>query len=116
MRTIIAGSRGVTDYAVVCEAMSSIGEDVTEVVSGGAFGVDMLGEQWARNRNIPVKLFPVTPMQWQIHGKSAGPKRNRAMAEYASALVAIWDGKSKGTKNMIEEAEKCGLTIFIHRV
>lgn len=113
MKTIIAGSRDIGDYRLVCAAVSAFGEDVTEVVSGACRGVDKLGETWAAARSIPVKRFPA---DWDKFGKSAGPIRNRQMAAYAEALVALWDGKSKGTKNMIEEAEKRGLKIHIHRV
>jgi hypothetical protein len=65
--------------------------------------VDQIGEDWAREHNIPVKQFLA---QWNIHGKSAGPIRNKEMAEYADALIAFWDGQSKGTKNMIEQMDK----------
>ncbi len=113
MKTIIAGSRDLKDYEVVCKAMADFGEEVTEVVSGKARGADALGEQWAKMRRIPIKPFPA---DWDAHGKAAGPIRNRQMAAYAEALVAIWDGKSSGTKNMIDEARKKGLVVHIHRV
>lgn len=109
MRTIIAGSRTAT-YQQVCQAMSEYAEEVTEVVCGGAKGADQHGRLWASVRQIPVKLF--TP-DWNAYGKSAGPIRNRQMADYGQALVAIWDGESRGTKNMIEEAQKRGLVVFV---
>jgi hypothetical protein len=111
MRTIIAGSRDMTDYSVVCTAMLDFAEEVTEVVSGEARGVDRLGEKWATMRGIPVKRFPAN---WDRFGRSAGYKRNTEMARYAEALVAIWDGKSKGTKNMIDEAKRLGLVVHVH--
>ena len=83
---------------------------VSEVVCGEARGVDEMGKKAAQAKNIPVKSFPA---DWSKHGKSAGPIRNREMAEYADALVAIWDGKSKGTKNMIDTAKKLGLKVFV---
>lgn len=113
MKTIIAGSRAITDYETICQAVAHFNEDITEVVSGCARGVDTLGEQWAQMRQVPVKRFPA---DWNKHGKSAGYIRNRQMAEYAEALIAVWDGKSRGTKNMIEEAKKRGLLVFIHAV
>lgn len=112
MRTIIAGSRTLNDYRIVAQAMSEFAEEVTEVVSGCASGVDQLGEQWAKNHPVRLARFPA---DWEKYGKSAGPIRNRQMAEYADALVAIWDGKSRGTKNMIEEAKKRGLIVFVFR-
>lgn len=101
MKVIIAGSRDVKDYALVVRTIESSGwkDQITEVVSGCATGIDTLGEQWARANNIPVKEMPAN---WNLHGKSAGPQRNRAMAEYADAAVVIWDGQSRGTRNMIE--------------
>ena len=83
---------------------------ITEVVSGGASGVDAAGERWAKTHNIPIKSFPA---DW-TQGKMAGFIRNRQMAQYAHALIALWDGKSPGTHNMIKEANKEGLAIHIH--
>ena len=100
MKVIIAGSRQVEDYKLVAEAMKRCNFDVTEVISGCATGVDRMGETWARANNLPVKEMPAN---WYQHGKAAGPIRNREMAEYADAAVIIWDGKSRGTRNMINE-------------
>ena len=93
--------------------MSGIDWDVTEVVSGTARGVDSLGEQWAKTQNIPIKRFPA---DWNTHGRAAGHIRNAEMANYAEALVALWDGQSRGTKNMIASAQKKGLKVFVFRL
>lgn len=111
MKTIIAGSREVTDPAIVTEAVKASGFTISEVVSGRARGVDRLGEEWARSNNI--QISPFEP-KWSIHGKAAGPIRNREMAEYADALIAIWDGSSRGTRNMIETAKELGLKVYVH--
>lgn len=87
------------NYNLVLEAVARSGYTITEVVSGCATGIDRLGEQWARANNIPIKEMPA---DWNTHGKSAGPQRNRAMAEYADAAIVVWDGKSHGSRNMIE--------------
>lgn len=87
--------------------------EITEVVSGFARGVDLLGELWATRNFITFKRFPA---DWDRFGKSAGYKRNVEMSEYAEALIAIWDQKSPGTKSMIEIATKRGLKVYIHRV
>jgi hypothetical protein len=113
MKTVIAGGRTITDYETVLSAIHQSQFDITEVVSGMAAGVDTLGIQYAKNHNIPVKEFPA---DWKKHGRAAGPIRNGQMAEYAEALIAIWDGESTGTKNMINQAEKNKLKIYIHRV
>jgi len=109
MKVIIAGSREVilVDLAILDEAVP---DDVTEVVSGTARGGDQCGEQWADIRNIPVKRFPAN---WNEYGKSAGYRRNAEMAEYGDYLVALWDGKSRGTKNMIALARKAGLGVEV---
>lgn len=116
MKTIIAGGRDITDYQILLAAVeaSDLECNITEVVSGCARGVDELGERWSlkTGRGIAT-LFPA---EWRTQGPAAGPIRNRKMAEYADALIAIWDGKSKGTKNMIETATKLGLTVYVHRI
>lgn len=99
MKVIIAGSRNVTQYSLVVEAIKRSGYKITEVVSGCAVGVDRLGEQWAMANNIPIKEMPA---DWKHDGKAAGPIRNKQMAEYADAAIVIWDGQSRGTRNMIE--------------
>lgn len=100
MRVIIAGSRTIREQAVVDAAVADSGFDVTEVVCGGAGGVDTLGACWATTRGIPVTMMLA---DWRKNGRGAGIFRNREMAGYADALVAVWDGKSRGTANMIEE-------------
>lgn len=109
MRVIIAGSRGITDYNLVKFAIKRSGFDITEVVSGTARGVDSLGEKWAQEFGKSVKQFPA---EWDTYGRGAGYIRNEEMARYADALIAIWDGTSKGTKHMIDEAVKKGLSVF----
>lgn len=79
-------------------------------MSGAYKGADLLGERYAAERNHPIKQFPA---DWRRYGKSAGLKRNIEMAAYADALIAFWDGQSKGTKNMIELATQAGLKVEI---
>jgi hypothetical protein len=110
---IIAGGRDYNVYETVVEAVQESGFAIDVVVSGGAKGVDALGEQYASEMNLPLNVFMA---DWQTHGRAAGPIRNRKMAENADALIAIWDGKSKGTKNMIETATKKGLPVYVKRV
>ena len=112
MRVIVAGTRTAPEDAdLVTRAISGLGIVVTEVVCGGAPGADTAGQLWAEFRGIPVKKFEPA---WDIHGRAAGPIRNRAMAEYADFLVALWDGKSPGTANMIAEATRQGLHVFVY--
>lgn len=110
MKTIIAGSRGIDEYQLVVEAIQESGFKITEIVSGEARGPDTLGEQWGQAHGIPIARFPA---KWDVHGKSAGFIRNNLMSSYAEALVAVWDGKSRGTRHMIESARKKGLKVYV---
>ena len=112
MKVIIAGSRDIIDFVHVMDAIMFAKFDITEVVSGGAVGVDQNGEQWATDCDIPVKKFPA---DWNQFGKSAGYKRNVQMAEYADALLAVWDGFSRGTNHMIDIMNKKGKPVFIYQ-
>jgi len=112
MKTIVAGSRNCTDVEIVRRAMNTCPFKITEVVSGCARGVDTIGEQLAERKGVPVKRFPAN---WDRDGKSAGYLRNAEMAEYAEALVAVWDGQSRGTKHMIDLAKRKGLMVYIFK-
>ena len=111
MKTIIAGSRGITDIDTVVMAVFSSGFDITKVLSGGAQGVDKLGEQVARDLEVELEVFQA---DWATHGNKAGYLRNVVMSSKADALIAVWDGKSKGTKHMIDIATKDGLKVFVY--
>ncbi|MEC6413617.1 DUF2493 domain-containing protein [Achromobacter xylosoxidans] len=111
MKVIVAGPRDFFDAGTVEAAINASGFDISELVHGNATGVDADAGYVARMRGLPVKAFPA---DWKTHGRAAGPIRNRQMAEYAQALVAVWDGKSRGTENMIEQAKKCMLKVYVH--
>lgn len=110
MKLIIAGSRDITDYKILLEAIRYYKVKPTEIVCGKARGVDTLGEEFGKRNNIPIKYFPA---DWSL-GNSAGHIRNRQMGDYADALLAIWDGKSRGTKGMIDYAKSKGLKVFVY--
>ena len=110
MKTIIAGSRIGPSYQDVISAIEQCGWLPTLIVSGTAKGADLLGEQWAIENNIPIEKYPP---DWKKHGKAAGPVRNKLMAENAEALIALWDGKSTGTKHIIDYASKLGLRVYV---
>lgn len=111
MRVIIAGSRDIDDIFEVLEAIKLSGFTITRVVCGKAKGIDTLGEEYAIFNDIPVDYWPAN---WQLHGKAAGAIRNEQMARNADALIAVWDGRSPGTKNMIKIAKALGLKVYIH--
>jgi hypothetical protein len=110
MKVIVAGSRTIVSYGEVRRAIKTSPFHITEIVSGGAKGVDSCGETWALHESIPLKRFPA---DWLKYGKAAGPIRNRAMAKYADALIAVWDGLSRGTQDMILQSARMGLPVYI---
>lgn len=118
MHIIIAGCRDFNDYSVVeKEVMDLIGKVIgkieIEIISGGATGADALGERFAKEHNLSLKIVPA---DWKTYGRSAGPRRNEQMARIAGTLIAFWDGKSRGTKNMIDTAKKLGLRVKVVNV
>lgn len=121
MKVIIAGSRSITDYETVDNAINhalmnwriKTVRAINEVISGGANGVDRLGERWARLNNIPIVILYAS---WAIQGRAAGPIRNQEMVNRADALIAVWDGKSKGTQDIIDRANKKGIKVYVYNV
>src|SRR5688500_4746323 len=103
MKVVVCGSRTVTNYklveTVINKCIEDYGIQVTELVSGAAKGVDTLAETWALKNSVVIKRYPAN---WDVYGISAGPIRNRQMGDYCDVIIAIWDGKSRGTKNMID--------------
>jgi len=112
MKVIIAGGRDFNDYNKLfqfCDKILSKQREI-EIVSGTANGADKLGEKYANDNGFSIKQFPA---DWKKFGKSAGYKRNAEMAEYGDALIAFWDGKSRGTKHMIDLAKRAELKVRI---
>jgi hypothetical protein len=99
MKVIVAGSRNIVDQKIIFNIIESSNFEITEIVSGTARGVDQIGEKYGLTNNIPIVMFPAN---WNKYGKSAGYVRNTEMAKYADALIAVWDGKSSGTRHMIK--------------
>lgn len=118
-KVIIAGGRNFCDYErlkKVCDSLlaNRFKEGVT-IISGTARGADSLGEQYARQRGLELIQMPA---EWEKYGKSAGYRRNEEMAKEAGpggGLIAFWDGSSRGTKHMIETAQKHGLAVRVIR-
>lgn len=100
MKLIIAGSRhftNITRYDIEKYINFFNIEDITEIISGGASGVDNAASWYAKENNI---LFTLFSADWHKYGKVAGPIRNEEMALYGDELLLIWDGKSRGSRNM----------------
>jgi hypothetical protein len=121
MRVIVAGGREVKlqeGVRMVEQAIAESGFTITEMINGGALGIDAAARRYWHDlfdNNPPEYPLRTIPAQWDKHGKSAGPIRNREMASQADALIAIWDGQSRGTKNMIDTAKAMGLQVYVHR-
>jgi len=112
IKVIIAGGRDFQDWDKLVEVCDRVFKDYStvEIVSGAANGADKLGERYANERGHQIKKFPA---DWDKYGKSAGYRRNAEMANYAGALIAFWDGVSRGTSHMINLAKEKGLKILI---
>ena len=111
-RVIIAGSRDFTDleYASGILSKAFANRQPDSIVCGMARGADTVGMIWAAKHGIKVDKFPA---DWEKRGRAAGYYRNREMAENAEALVAFWDGESRGTKHMITIAIELGLKVIV---
>lgn len=99
MIVAVAGSRSITNADVVCSVLDAKASGATQVVTGGARGVDTIAFDWAWAHGIPVQVIAA---EWSRHGRAAGPIRNREIARLAERLIAIHDGHSRGTMHMIE--------------
>lgn len=115
---VIAGCRDFNDYKEAKEyidfCISNIRKANTIIIlSGGASGADALGERYAKENGFKIERHPA---DWDKYGRSAGPKRNKRMAEISDYVICFWDGKSRGTKSMIEYAKKYGKPIRIKQI
>ena len=114
-RLIIAGGRDFANYELLREFVDfklSRKQEEIQIISGGARGADAFGERYAAERGYLLRRFPA---DWKQYGKAAGVRRNKEMAQNADALIAFWDGISRGTKNMIEEATAAGIIVCVKR-
>lgn len=111
MKVIVAGSRDIDDWAIVHRAIGASGFKFSEMVTGGARGVDTNAESLAQLHGMPSKVFQA---DWVTYGKRAGSIRNAKMAAYADALIAI-PGAGPGTWNMIDQMKALGKPVYIHQ-
>lgn len=113
MRVIVAGSRDRFDYEVVVDAIEAAPFPITTLLCGMARGVDMYGFIWAKKKGIPIREYPA---DWERWGKAAGAIRNQLMAQKADALIAVWDGRSRGTADMIDKMRRLQKPVFVREV
>lgn len=114
---IIAGTRTFNDYKLLNNKVSAILKyklqtHQVNIICGCAKGADTLGMRFGYQNNLYVKRCPAN---WELYGKRAGYLRNEFMATSADACIVFWDGKSKGSKHMIDIANKKGIPLRIIR-
>ena len=111
MKYAVIGSRNLNNYAELEKELEKY--DISEIVSGGAKGADQFAERYAYEKSIPIEI--IKP-DWARYGKGAGVIRNREIIDHCDAVIAFWDGESKGTKSSINFAEKAGKKVTVHIV
>ncbi|GEK52369.1 DUF4326 domain-containing protein [Vreelandella venusta] len=116
MNLIVAGGRDFNDYerlsAVIFDFADKHPNRAITVVSGMARGADKLAWEFCRRENVKCIEMPA---DWDQYGKRAGYIRNEAMADISHALIAFWDGKSRGTKHMIDIAYTLRLDVQVEK-
>ena len=117
-RVVIAGCRDYNNYDkakayIDCCLCDIIEDNEIVIVSGGACGADALGERYAKEKGFKLEKYPA---DWKKYGRSAGPKRNEQMAKICDCVICFWDGKSRGTRSMIEYAKKYGKPVRIKNI
>ncbi|MBR6743206.1 MAG: DUF2493 domain-containing protein [Clostridia bacterium] len=117
-RIVIAGCRDYNNYneakTYIDFCLSNIRkENDIVILSGCASGADALGEHYAKENGFEIERYPA---DWDTHGKSAGPKRNKQMAEVSDYVICFWDEKSKGTKSLIDYTKSFNKPIRIKKI
>lgn len=107
MKVAVIGSRGL----MVQDLERYLPKDTTEIVSGGAKGVDTSAIEYALSHGL--KLTEFLP-EYDKYGRYAPLKRNIQIIEYADLVIAFWDGKSRGTKFVIDNCKKLGKECVVH--
>lgn len=106
MKVAVIGSRGLT----VKNLEKYLPPETTEIISGGARGIDACAREYAISHGI--KLTEFLP-EYEKYGKTAPLKRNITIIEAADIVLAFWDGKSHGTKFVIEKCREVGKTVRV---
>ncbi|MBE6949486.1 MAG: DUF2493 domain-containing protein [Ruminococcaceae bacterium] len=109
MKVAVVGSRALC----VTNLQKYLPSETSEIVSGGAKGIDICAREYAHQNNIKVtEFYP----EYNRYGKAAPLKRNLQIIDYADIVIVFWDGKSKGTKFVIDNAKKQGKSVVIYGV
>lgn len=110
MKVLVCGGRDFDDEGLLGSRLWHLRNEngLTHVIHGGANGADKLAGEWARSQYSVQEV--ICPANWYLHGKAAGPMRNRAMAEIGPDLVLAFKG-GRGTENMVKTAEALGIQV-----
>ena len=100
-KIMICGSRSINNESLIFEKLNAalVNNSDMILVSGGAKGVDSIGEAWAKSHNIQIQQYKP---DWKRYGRGAGIVRNKIMIEASDYVFIFWDGISKGTKSVID--------------
>ena len=114
-RVVIAGCRDYNNYEkarlFIDRCISNIVKDNNIIiVSGGAQGAYTIGERYAKEKGFKIERYPA---DWEKYGRSAGPRRNKQMAEISDYVICFWNGKSKGTKSLIDFTKRANKPLRI---
>jgi len=113
----VVGSRSINDEGVIfrqLDSLLSFNSDIELVVTGGAKGVETIAAGWEKLNSIEVKV--IRP-DYSSHPPRIAPLiRNREIVNCSDYIIAIWDGKSRGTKYVINYAKKVGKIVKIFLV
>ncbi len=107
MKVAVIGSRGLS----VNSLEKYLPEETTEIVSGGARGVDTSAREYATSHGL--KLTEFLP-EYDKFGRGAPLKRNITIIEYADLVLAFWDGQSHGTKFVIDNCKKRNIPVKVY--
>lgn len=113
MRILICGDREWKNRAAIYEVLSKCADD-TVIIEGEQRGADKLSREVAEELGFPVLPFPA---DWNLYRKAAGPIRNARMIKegHPDLVIAFHNdlSVSKGTKNMVNQAQKAGIPVVI---
>lgn len=116
IKLAIVGGRTFNNYDILNKYIAQVCQEndftIIEIISGGARGADKLGERYAKDNNIPTRIFPA---EWDKYGKSAGFRRNKDIIDACDVCIAFWDGESRGTKHDIDLCRNSDTLCFVKR-
>lgn len=108
VKLAVVGTRTFQNYALLCKTLDNY--QISLIISGGAAGADKLAEIYAKEKNIPIKIYYP---EWEKYGKSAGPIRNEFIVRESDCVIAFWDGISRGTLSSINICKKMNKPLTI---